>query len=112
MKRLQIAQYIALGATVLSVTGIVFTYCFSGFLADFGGYLGLFGIIGAIVAYLFGGLGTALSIAGKIAKWGWLVIPFPFDIITGFCTFIFAIAALVFLPIIPVRMAYNAKMQR
>ena len=111
MNRLKTAQYIAAGATILSVTGIIFTLCFSGFLSDFGGLLGGIGIIGAIISYLFGGLGKALSISGKIAKWGWIVVPFPFDIVTGICAFIYVIIALLFLPIIPVRMAYKERYQ-
>ncbi len=107
MNRLKIAQYIALGATVLSVTGLILVFRSSGILSDIGGVIGLIGVVAGIVSYCFGGLGKAISTAGKIAKWGWLVVPFPFDIVTGICAFIYALAAFLFLPIIPVRMAYK-----
>lgn len=105
MNRLKIAQYIALGATLLSVAGVILSSRFP----NFGGWICFFGIVAGIAAYLFGGLGKALAIAGKIAKWGWLVIPFPFDIITGICAFIMALIVLLFVPIIPVRMAYKER---
>ena len=45
----------------------------------------------AIPAYILGGgFGKALKAAGKLAKFGWLIIPFPYDLITGFMTLIIA----------------------
>lgn len=107
MNRLKIAQYIALGATVSSVTGLIVSGNSGGIFTGIGGVLAMLGMLAAVVSYMFGGFGKALSIAGKIAKWGWIVIPFPYDILTGICAFIFMIIALLFLPIIPVRMAYK-----
>lgn len=112
MNRLKNAQYIALGATALSVTGIILSMSFSGILSDIGGVIALLGMVAGIASYVFGGLGKALSIAGKIAKWGWIVIPFPYDILTGICAFVAAIMALLFLPIIPVRMAYKERQRQ
>lgn len=113
MNRSKIAQYIALGATVLSVTAFVLAFkSNSDFGKGFASILLIIGIFGSLVSYILGGgLGKALSISGKIAKWGWIVIPFPFDIVTGICTFIYAVMALLFLPIIPVRMAYKERHQ-
>lgn len=107
MNRLKIAQYIALGATALSVIG--------GLLGGMSGseigtvLMGL-GFVTGLVSYIFGGLGTAIRMAGGIAKWGWIIVPFPYDIMTFVCSFIFAIFAFVFLPIIPVRKAYKESM--
>lgn len=108
MNRLQIAQYIALGATALSVIG--------GLLGGLSGssvgtVLMCVGFVAGLISYIFGGLGTAIKMAGGIAKWGWIVVPFPYDIMTFIMSFIFAIFAFVFLPIIPVRKAYKESMR-
>lgn len=107
MNRFKIAQYIALGATAFSVLGF--------YLGVIKGYdialiLMCIGFIGGLVSYLFGGLGKAFSMAGKIAFWGWVAVPFPYDILTFLLSFIFAIFVFIFLPIIPVRKAYKENM--
>ena len=104
MNRLKIAQYIALGATAFSVIGGIIGGM-SG--SQFGMVLMSIGFIAGLVSYIFGGLGTAIRMAGGIAKWGWIVVPFPYDLMTFFLSFFFAIFAFVFLPIIPVRKAYK-----
>ena len=102
MKRLKIAQYIAMAATIMSVISwMVGTH------TEMGMVLMFFGTLGALVSYLFGGFGTAVKIASKIAKWGWFVVPFPLDIITFIVAFIVTIYVFLFLPIIPVRKAYK-----
>lgn len=102
MGRLKIAQYIAVGATALSVIASIV-----GTNTEVGNVLMVFGVLGALVSYLFGGFGTAVKIASKIAKWGWFVVPFPLDIITFIVAFIVTIYVFLFLPIIPVRKAYK-----
>lgn len=104
MNRFKIAQPIALGATACSWIGI-FMGGFSG--SSIGTILIFFGILGAFVAYIFGGLLAALKMAGGIAKVGWFITPFPIDIFTFFVTLIFGFLALFFVPIIPVRRAYK-----
>lgn len=108
MNRLKIAQYIALGATAFSVIGGILGGM-SG--SDFGAILMVIGFVAGLVSYIFGGLGTAIRMAGGIAKWGWIIVPFPYDILTFILSFIFAIFAFVFLPIIPVRKAYKESMR-
>lgn len=108
MEKTKIAQYTALGATVFSVTSFILGFKFqsSNFIQGLASLMIIIGILGAIVSYILGGgLGKALSIAGKILKWGWLLVPFPFNLVTGLGGFLYAIIAMVFLPIIPVRMA-------
>ena len=84
MKRIEIAQYIALGATCLTVLGFVLSGIFGGRIPmSMMGY----GVMAGIVSYFFGGFGTAVRMAGKIAKWGWLIVPFPYDIVTGMVSF-------------------------
>ena len=107
MNRLKIAQYIALGATALSVIGGLLGGL-SG--SEFGAVLMCIGFVAGLVSYIFGGLGTAIKMAGGIAKWGWIIVPFPYDILTFIFSFIFAILTFVFLPIIPVRKAYKESM--
>ena len=104
MDRLKIAQYIALLATALSVVGGLIGGL-SG--SDFGAVMMCIGFVLGLASYFFGGFGTAIRMSAGIAKWGWVIVPFPFDIITFFFTFAFAIIAFVCLPIIPVRKAYK-----
>lgn len=104
MNRMKIAQYIALGATVISIIG----FCLNVFGGiDFGIAIVGIGCVAGLVSYVFGGLLTAIKMAGGIAKWGWVVVPFPYGIMTFLFSFIFAIIAFVCLPIIPVRKAYK-----
>ena len=107
MKRIQIAQYLALGATCLTVIGFILAGTVGGrFSMTMMGYGTLLGII----SYFFGGFGTAVRMAGKIAKWGWLILPFPYDIVTGMVSFFISILVFVGLPIIPIRKAYKEMM--
>lgn len=103
MERLKIAQYIALGATACSVIGF-----FAGGMegTTLGTILMTVGFIAGMVSYIFGGFGNAIKMAVKISKWGWFVVPFPYDILTFIISFIFAIVAFLYVPIIPVRKAY------
>jgi len=104
MNRFKIAQVIALGATALSVIG--------GLLGGLSGSkvgitLITIGFIAGLVAYIFAGLFTAIKMAGGIAKWGWFLAPFPYDIATFSIAFLFSIIAFTCLPIIPVMKAYR-----
>ena len=78
MKRLKIAQYIALVATAMTLIGVYL----GGITGSSTGsaVMGIALTVG-MVSYIFGGLLTAGKMAGKIAKWGWFVVPFPYDII-------------------------------
>lgn len=107
MNRLQIAQYIALGATASSVIGAILGGL-SG--STFGAILMCLGFLAGLVSYIFGGFGTAIKMSGIIAKWGWFVVPFPYDLITFFGAFIVSVFTFIFLPIIPVRRAYKESM--
>ena len=104
MNRLKIAQYIAFGATVLSVGGALIKG-FSG--SEMGIFLMCIGFFVSLVSYIFGGLGTAIKMAGGIAKWGLIAVPFPHNILLTIFSFMFALFSFVFLPIIPVRKAYK-----
>ena len=54
----------------------------------------------AIPAYIIGGgFGKVLKTAANLGKFGWLIIPFPFDIVTGLFTFIIAVFALFCVPL-------------
>ena len=63
------------------------------------------GVILTIGAYCLGGFGTALKYALYIAKWGWRIVPFPFDLLTLIIAFIYSLIVLLILPIIPIRKA-------
>ena len=104
MNKLKIAQYIALGATALSIIGAVLGGM-SG--AKVGTTIMCIGFAAGVVSYIFGGFGTAIRMAGSIAKWGWKLITFPACIATFAFAFMFAIIVFVYIPIIPVRKAYK-----
>ena len=101
--RYTIARYIALASTGLSVFGVIMMLLTDDpgiWIATMG-----FSVILSCCAYVFGGLWTAIKAALKIAGWGWLVVPFPYDIATGIAAFGFALIAFFLLPIIPVSRA-------
>ena len=104
MKRLEIAQYIALGATCMTVLGFVINLATqSRWSMTMCGY----GVMIGLISYFFGGIKTAVKMAGKIAKWGWIILPFPYDIVTGLVAFFISIFVFMALPIIPIRKAYK-----
>ena len=104
MERLRIAQYIAGVATFLTIFGMfIATKGFS----NAGPVVFCIGIAVGIVSYLFGGFGKACSISMALAKFGWTIVPFPYDILTFLVTFMLSIIVFLFFPIIPVRRAYK-----
>ena len=108
MERLKIAQYIALGATIVSLIGGLL----NGLAGPMVGEVVIsIGFVIGLVSYIFGGFGTAIKMAGGIAKWGLIVVPFPYGIFTFILSFVFAVFAFIFLPIIPVRKAYKESMR-
>ena len=98
------AQYIALGATCMTVLGFVINLATqSRWSITMCGY----GVMIGLISYFFGGIKTAVKMAGKIAKWGWIILPFPYDIVTGLVAFFISIFVFMALPIIPIRKAYK-----
>lgn len=103
--RYNFALYISLAASVLNGIGLL-TFGAEGSALNMLGALALFfGIVLTLCAYLLGGLWTAVKSALGIAKWGWLVVPFPYDIATGFAAFVVALVVLFLFPIVPVAKA-------
>lgn len=109
MKRWQIAQIIAATATVLSVAGLALNELAG---IEFGNTIMGIGVLLGLMSYLFGGLGTAISMAFEIAKVGLFIGPAPVNFFIFCVTGVLALMALVFVPIIPVRRAYNKYMGR
>ena len=71
-------------------------------------FLIIAGLIGSIAAYIVGGgFSTAIRWAWKIAVFGWIIIPFPFDLLTGFACLYFAFFFFLFVPTIFVYMNYR-----
>lgn len=61
----------------------------------------VFAFFGSIAAYIIGGgVKIALKAAAKLAVIGWLIVPFPIDLITGIITLIFAPMAFLFVPLV------------
>jgi hypothetical protein len=105
MNRFKIATIIAIVSTGFSVLGV----CLGALTRSdgrgstimlIGGFIGL-------VAYIFAGLWTAIKMAISIGTWGFRVGPFPVNIGIGLISFMYAVIALVFIPIIPVLRARN-----
>ncbi len=103
MTKLVKAKKIAAVSTILSVLGIFV----SEYVEVLGVILVLAGIITAIVAYSYGGFANVLAAAGVLAKLGWIVMPFPYDIVTGMMSFFMTIFICLFIPIIPISKAYK-----
>lgn len=105
MKRLKIAFCIALIGTVISIVGFLLgTLNVEKFAFAYD--LIFLGMLVGWVAYIFGGLGTAIKMALGIAKWGWFILPFPIDLISFPFTVLIALYVLLCLPIIPITKAY------
>ena len=99
------AQYIAIAATLLNALGLL-TFGTDGTALNMIGALALcLGIVLTFCAYCLGGLWTAVKAALNIAKWGWLVVPFPYDLATGPVAFVLAMIVLFLFPIVPVHKA-------
>lgn len=101
------AQYIALPTSILSIFALV------KMINDTdGSSMGIVGlcILLGICCYCLGGFLTALKSSLSIAKWGWLVVPFPFDILTFLLALYVSIVVFLFFPIIPIRKAYKQRM--
>lgn len=101
------AQYIAVAATLLnglSLIALKFADS-SDWWMLIGGIFLIFGFALTLCSYCLGGLWTAVKAALGIAKWGWLVVPFPYDLATGPVAFILAMIVLFLFPIVPVHKA-------
>lgn len=109
MNRFEIANYIAIAATSLTLGGSIVVGSFLGF-GDLGAMLFLLGIIVSFASYIFAGLLTALKMSLKLSLWGWYIAPVPYSIITFFMTFFVSLLVLVMIPIIPIRKVYNDNM--
>lgn len=100
--RYNFALYISLAASVLNGIGLL-TFGTEGSARNMLGALALFFGIGlTLCAYLLGGFWTAVKSALGIAKWGWLVVPFPYDLATGVAAFGIAMIVLFLFPIVPI----------
>lgn len=70
---------------------VFFTFAVPSFLIAF---------IGTIVAYIkSGGFLETLKIIGKLGLVGWFVVPFPFDLITGFVVMVYTAFAFFVCPV-------------
>ena len=62
----------------------------------------------SIASYIMGGgLGSAIKWAWKLGKFGWLILPFPFDLITGYFLMACSLIFFIFFPCIFVYMNYR-----
>lgn len=94
-------------AAVASVFGVLALANFFGImdLGTFGEISMGIAVLLSFAAYILGGFGQALKSAAGIAKWGWVVTPFPIDILTFIISAAAAIVFFLLLPIIPVMKA-------
>lgn len=106
VKEARIGFIVALISTILAIVSFMMEA--KGYGGTLTWIMGIASIVGALVSYVLGGgFMIACRYAKKIAVWGWVVVPFPVDIITGIITFILAIAVFFFLPVIFVGMSYT-----
>lgn len=63
-------------------------------------------IISMIGGYAMGGILYALVAAWKIAKFGWYIVPFPYDIIVFVMTFTFAAFIFMCIPVVFTLLSY------
>ncbi len=85
----------------LIVAGVATALTAIAFLVPVLDFLIVFAFLASIAAYIIGGgIKIALKTAWKIAKFGWFIIPFPYDIATGICTLIFAVFGFLFIPVV------------
>jgi len=77
--------------------------------------LGYFALGITVVAYAIGGgivrgFGVVWNITKKIAFFGWFIMPFPYDLLTGLVTLMiglmFALLGFIFVPLLPVFCSY------
>jgi len=105
------AQKVAVMATIVEIIGFLIA-ANSGdiqILGDMGICVLLIGILMAVVSYFLCGVKQLIAFAKKLAKWGWFIAPFPFDLIVAPTVFAFVLYVSLFLPIIPVRIACKEK---
>lgn len=105
------AQYLALVATPLSIIGWWMQMQGTG-LSTLWALMFCVGLTLTVFAYCLCGLGTAVKSALSIAKWGWFVAPFPYDLLTFVLAFVFSLYAFLFIPIIPVRKAFKENQKK
>jgi hypothetical protein len=101
------AQYIAVVATFFNGLGVIALKLSekSDWWMLLGGLTLVIGIALTLCAYCLGGLWTAVKAALNIAKWGWLLVPFPYDLAIGLFAFMIAMMVLFLFPVVPVNKA-------
>lgn len=61
----------------------------------------IYAVLLAIPAYIIGGgFGSALKMARNLAIFGWIIIPFPLDLVTGLTTLIVALLGFFMVPVL------------
>lgn len=89
-------------ASVLSAIAFLFEGTTIGILCQLPAF------VCALISYIVGGgFGTAVKWALKVGQIGWLIVPFPIDIVTGVCGIIAAIVGFFFFPIVFVYLNYR-----
>ena len=107
-KRMQRSKLGFLISGVSSIFGIISWVCMFKMNATLYGISFLVAVIGAVVSYVVtGGVGHAIKCAAKIGKWGWIIMPFPMDILTGLCSMFIALTGFMTVPFIFVAMGYK-----
>ena len=97
------AMPIAIAATAATAVAYILqtvTSGSAGFLASLPVFLFPIAMVLGVVSYVLGsGFGEAVASVGRIAKWGWILVPvFPVDIVVGMVALFFGIAGLFFFP--------------
>ena len=105
MKRIIIAKILATVASILGIAGIYYMFsCTSGAAVPEGIMTAglILSPLLAIVAYCLCGFFKALGTPFSLAKWGFLVSPFPVNLLVVIALFLVGLVSIAYIPMIPV----------
>ena len=97
MDRITLSNRIAIVATILAVSGLIFSWGFGN--DNIGVPLLFVGMFASLVSYILCGFFRALGAAWNISKWGLVSVPFPMNLVITPVIGLFAIGALLVCPI-------------
>ena len=104
LEKIKIGLIVSAAATFCTVLGLIFGNINQSL---FGAFM-FFALVGSIASYIVGGgFKIALKAAKNLAIFGWFILPFPADIITGLVTLVIAIYGFMFIPLIFVFLNYR-----
>ena len=106
MNRTKLAMIISGAATTSILLGNIILLAVKpgsqSLLSEVSWALILGGLLAGIVSFFFRGFGQVFGIAWRIARWGFIAVPFPINLFAVIVTFLVAFFVLFLIPIVPV----------